>query len=155
MVVQTRNRSNGTSTTPVGGPAKPWHLWLVGVVSLLWNGSGAYTIMMAQAGKLANVSAEEAAYYAAQPFWLVVVTDIALLAAVVGAVALLLRSRAAVSMFALSLLAIVIANLYDLTAETPRMMASRSASVVTAVIFVVAVLELAYAWRMKTRQVLR
>ena len=53
---------------------------VVGALALLWNGAGAYTIMMAQAGKLADISAEEAAYYAAQaihkpvttwPDWLV------------------------------------------------------------------------------------
>jgi hypothetical protein len=24
----------------------PWHIWVVGILTLLWNGSGAYTIMM-------------------------------------------------------------------------------------------------------------
>ena len=38
----------------------PWHLWVVGVLALLWNGSGAYVFMMAQSGRLAGVSAAEA-----------------------------------------------------------------------------------------------
>ena len=33
----------GTAT-----PSVPWHLWVVGVLSLLWNASGAYVIMQAQ-----------------------------------------------------------------------------------------------------------
>lgn len=28
----------------------PWHVWVVGALALLWNGAGAYTIMMAQVG---------------------------------------------------------------------------------------------------------
>jgi hypothetical protein len=74
----------------------PWHLWVVGAVALLWYASGAYTIMMAQAGKLASLSAEEVEHYASQPLWFVIVTDIALLSAVGAAIALLLRNRAAV-----------------------------------------------------------
>ena len=133
----------------------PWHLWVVAVLALLWNGSGAYTIMMAQAGRLPNLSEDEAAYYAAQPLWFVVTTDIALLAAIGAAVALLLRSRTAVSLFALSLIAICFTNAYDLVATTSRALVSRGALIVTVIIAVIAILELAYAWAMKKRAVLK
>ena len=56
-----------TVTIPV---SRPWLLWTVAILTLLWNGSGAVTILLAQAGKLAGISADEAAYYAAQPLWL-------------------------------------------------------------------------------------
>ena len=46
---------------------------------------------------------DELAYYAAQPLWFVVVTDIALAAAIGAALGLLFRTRAAVWMYALSL----------------------------------------------------
>jgi hypothetical protein len=35
----------------------PWHVWVVGALALLWNGAGAYTIMMARAGRLPDVGA--------------------------------------------------------------------------------------------------
>ena len=89
-----------------GSPKAPWHLWPVGVLALLWNAAGAYTIMTAQAGRLAGVAPDEAAYYAAQPTWFVVVTDVALIAAIAAAAALLLRSRLAVPLFGISLAAI-------------------------------------------------
>jgi hypothetical protein len=57
-------------------------LWTVAILTLLWNGSGAVTILLAQAGRLTGISADEAAYYAAQPFWLVFSTNIATLAPV-------------------------------------------------------------------------
>lgn len=132
----------------------PWHLWVVAILAILWNGSGAYTIMMAQAGILSDISEDEAAYYAAQPIWFVIVTDIALLAAIAAAVALLLRSRAAVWLFALSLTAIIVTNAYDLAAETSRVLVSRGALVVTGIIILLAVLELMYALAMKRRAVL-
>ncbi len=42
------------STTTSAAPARrrPWHIWVVGIMALFWNASGAYTIMLAQAGKL-------------------------------------------------------------------------------------------------------
>ena len=135
-------------------PKTPWHLWAVGALTLLWNGSGAYTIMMAQAGKLADLSADEAAYYAAQPLWFAVSTDIALVAAVAAAVALVLRSRTAVWLFALSLIVVLLNNTYDLAAGTSRTLVDRGALIVTGIIVVLAFLQLAYALAMKRRGVL-
>ena len=124
-------------------------------MALLWNGAGAYTIMMAQAGRLSDLEADEAAYYAAQPVWFVVATDIALVFAIAAAVALLLRHRMAVWLFALSLGAIFVTNGYELAAATSRMLVSRAALIVTIIIALIAVLELAYAWAMRRRVVLK
>lgn len=133
----------------------PWHVWVVAIAALLWNGSGAFTIVMAQAGRLPDLSADEAAYYAAQPLWFVIVTDIALFAALAGAIALLLRNRVAVWLFAISLAAIFVTNIHDLSAGTSRTLVSSGAMIVTAIIVVIAMLELAYAGAMKARGVLR
>jgi hypothetical protein len=143
------------STVPRPHRKTPWHVWVVAILALLWNGSGAYTIMMAQPGRLADLSADEAAYYAAQSLWFVIATDISLVAAVAAAMALLLRSRAAAWLFALSLIAILVNNIYDLAAGTSRVLVSRAALIVTVIIAVIAVLELAYAWGMKRRAVLK
>jgi hypothetical protein len=132
----------------------PWHLWVVGAVALLWNGSGAYTIMMAQAGKLSGISAEEVAYYAAQPLWFAVTTDFGTVAAVAAAIALLSRSRTAVWLFAISLIVILCNNAYDVAGGTSRTLVNRGALIVTGIIVVLAFLELAYAAAMKKRSVL-
>ena len=132
----------------------PWHLWVVAVAALLWNAAGAYTIMMAQAGRLYDLEPGEAAYYAAQPIWFVVLTDIALVAAMGAALALLFRKRISVWMFALSLGAIFLTNSYELAAATSRMLVSRGALIVTVFIVLIAILLLAYAWAMKRRAVL-
>ena len=111
--------------------------------------------MMAQAGRLYDLEPGEAAYYAAQPIWFVVVTDIALVAAIAAALALLPRKSMAVWLFAPSLAAIVITNGYEFAAGTSRAFVSRAALIVTAIIVLIAILELAYAWGMKRRAVLR
>lgn len=132
----------------------PWHIWVVASLTLVWNGAGAYTIMMAQAGRLPDLGADEAAYYAAQPTWFVIVTDIALLSAFAAGIALLLRSRAAAWLFALSLVAILVTNIYDLGAGTSRVLVSQGALILTGIIALIAVLQLTYAWTMNKRAVL-
>ena len=131
----------------------PWHLWLVGAFALLWNGSGAITIFMAQAGKL-SVSPDEAEYYAAQATWFVVLTDAALLSAIAAAVALLLRSRTAIWLFGISLTASAVSNACDIAMGTSRALVGRGAMIVTILIVVIAILELMYAVTMARRSVL-
>lgn len=132
----------------------PWHVWLVGILTLLWDGSGAYTIMMAQAARLPGLTPDEIAYYAKQPLWFVIVTDFALVTAIAAGVAVLLRSRHAVVLFALSLIAILQTNAWDLGAETSRVLVSRGALIVTCIIVALAALQLWYAVAMKKRTVL-
>lgn len=135
--------------------ATPWHLWVVGILALLWNGSGAYTILMAQAGRLSDVGPEEAAYYAGQPLWLVISTDIALFAGIAAALALLLRSRTAVWLFGLALVLIMANDIYDLAAGTSLILVARNWLILTLVIVAIAILEFVYAWTMRRRMVLR
>ena len=144
---------NTTSTLATG--KAPWHLWVVGIVALLWYASGAYTIFMAQAGKLPNLSEDEIAYYAAQPAWLVILTDIALLAGIAGAAALLLRRRAAVWLFAISFAATVIANAYDLASGAARALADAGALIVTCLILVIGLLLVLYSRAMARRGAIR
>jgi len=142
-----------TSSTPIR--RSPTHLWVVAILTLLWNGSGAYTIVMAQAGRLSDVDANEAAYYAAQPSWFVIATDIALLLPLAAAVALLLRSRSAAWLFALSLIVFVVNNVYDIAAGTSLAVVDRGWLVTTVLIAVISVLQFVYAWVMKQRVVLQ
>ena len=142
-----------TSSTPIR--RSPTHLWVVAILTLLWNGSGAYTIVMAQAGRLSDVDANEAAYYAAQPSWFVIATDIALLLPLAAAVALLLRSRNAAWLFALSLIVFVVNNVYDIAAGTSLAVVDRGWLVTTVLIAVISVLQFVYAWVMKQRVVLQ
>ena len=128
---------------------RPWHLWVVAIAAFLWNAAGAFTIMMAQAGRLYDLEPGERAYYAAQPVWFVILTDMSLVAAIAASIAMLLRRRAAVQLFAFSFVAILITNGYELSTGTSRMLATRAAFIVTIAIAVIALFEVAYAWVMK------
>ena len=143
-----------SSTSPFPTQKAPWHLWLVGVLALLWNASGALTIFLAQAGRL-SVSPGEAEYYAAQATWFVALTDAALLSAIAAAVALLLRSRTASWLFGISLTASAVSNAYDIVMGTSRALVGRGAMIVTILILVIAILDLIYAAAMARRSVLK
>lgn len=132
----------------------PWHLWVIGVVALLWYAAGTVTIFMAQMGKL-DVSPDEAAYYAAQPGWFVAVTDIANFAGIAGSVLLLMRNAKAGRVFALSLGAIIGTHAYDLWAGTSRSFANAGAMTTNIIIVVIAVLLIWYSAAMAKRGVLR
>lgn len=142
------------STAAAPRVGTPWHVWVVAGLTLLWNGSGAVTIMLAQAGQLPGISADEAAYYAAQPLWFVISTDVATLTPVAAAIGLLFRSQLAVWLFAVSLALIVVNNAYDLVAGTSRTLVNQGAFIVTITIVVVATHQLIYALAMKRRGVL-
>ena len=133
----------------------PWHLWVVAVLTLVWNGSGAYVIVMAQMGNRLDMDAAEIAYYAQQPLWFALTTDLASLLALAAAGALLLRRAAAAWLFALSFATIVANNAYDLAAGTSLALASAEWRGVTTAVIVIALLQLAYAWAMKRRGVVR
>jgi hypothetical protein len=93
----------------------PVHLWLVGVLLVLWNAWGLAIALAAQSGQFfGDVPEGTEAYFATQPLWFVLIADIGPFAGVAGAVALLLQHRLASRLFALQLIVIVLSNGYEL-----------------------------------------
>jgi hypothetical protein len=141
---------------PVTSPRlRPWHLWVVVVLTLFWNGSGALTIAMAQMGLPLDMAPNEVAYYASQPLWFVLATDLAILLPIAAAVALLMRSRSAVWLFALALVTIAVNDAYELAAGTSLALADSGWRSVMIVVMTITVLQCAYAWAMTKRGVLQ
>ena len=133
----------------------PWHLWVVGILSLLWNASGAYTIMSAQSGAVMDMDPPEVAYYAAQAPWFVAVTDLVLISAILAAIALLLRSRWAVHLYGLSIAGIIVTSVYDIAAGTALLLQDQGWLILSCVTTGLAIAQLAYAVVMRGRGVLR
>ena len=136
-------------------PKTPWHLWVVGALSLLWNAAGAWTIMSAQSGAPMDMDANEIAYYAAQAPWFVAVTDVALIAPIFGAVALLLRSRWAVPLYGLSVAAIAVTSVYDIAQRTALLLRDQGWLVLSCVTAGLALGQLVYAAALRRSGVLR
>lgn len=136
-------------------PHTPWHLWVVGVVALLWYALGAATIQLAQLALLPGLDAGEIAYYAAKPLWLVVFTAVATYGAVLGSILLLLRSKGADPFFALSVFSILISNAVELLNGTSRAYANDGAAIVTLIVACTGLAVWIYAYAMARIGVLR
>mgnify|MGYP000863885651 FL=1 len=140
----------------------PWHLWLVGVLSLLWNGFGAFDFIQTTTRGEAYMRAagfDDAmiAYYEAMPGWMYVPWTLGVWGAVIGSVMLLLRRRWAVPAFGLSLLGAMVSLIYGKLIDPPPPAPPELAAMswMPIVILLIAVLLFGYAFNMRKRGVLR
>jgi hypothetical protein len=98
--------------------ATPWHLWVVGLLALLFTAYGAYDYLMTQAGNIAYISAASEpwgmdpqvamAYFDSFPVWADAIWAVGVWSGVAGALLLLARSRYAYPVLILSLAGLVI-----------------------------------------------
>lgn len=140
--------------TPGSHRRVPLHFWAVGMLSLLWNVWGAYIALSAQSGHLPNLRAEDQAYFDAQPLWLVIGVDAALLAGIAGAVALLLQHRAAVWLYVAMFAVITLANIYELAIGISPMLDGSTSLAGSLALLAVMGLQAAYAAKMRQRGLL-
>ena len=108
----------------------PWHLKVVGIVSLVWYFSSLVFTVMAQYGLVPGMSAEDIAYYASKPQWQQMVAAISTIATIGGAVALLLRRAVAVQAFALALVLTLFIDTFEIAIGTSLAMTGFGAAVV-------------------------
>ena len=141
-------------------PAKgsvPWHLWLVGVLALLWNGYGGYDYVMTQtnnAAYLANYTEAQRAYFNSFPMWMEAVWAIGVWGGVLGSILLLLRSKWAFHALLASLIAFAMSVVYGQTTGGNAVMGSMGL-IFSGVIFLIGLALVMYARAMTKRGVLR
>ena len=87
----------------------PWHLWVVGVVSALWNGFGCFDYVMTQTNRdqwfaQMGMMPDQLAYFNAMPAWTHAAWAIGVWGGLIGAVLLLLRMKWAFHAFVVSFL---------------------------------------------------
>lgn len=92
----------------------PTHLWIVGILSLIWNCFGAYDYVMTRMRNLDYLASMGGdpnvmlAYIDGMPIYAQVGWGLGVWGAILGSVLLLMRNRFAVHAFALSLLGAVV-----------------------------------------------
>ena len=100
----------------------PVHLWVVAVLATIWNAFGAFDYVMTQTRNeayLANFTDPQRAYFESFPMWMEATWAFGVWGGFLGALLLLLRSRHAVTAFAVSLLGLAISTLYQYVLSTP------------------------------------
>ncbi len=135
-------------------PKAPFHLWVVGFLSLVLTAWGGFISIAAQSGTLPNLRPDVQAYFEAQPLWLVLIADAGMLAGIAGSVALLLQHRSAVWLFSAMFVTILFTNLYEVTAGTSPILFDADSVGGSSVAFVLMGLQLLYARAMARQGVL-
>jgi hypothetical protein len=145
--------SGETATNAVG---TPMHLWVVGVVSLLWNATGAWDYVMTKTQNVNYMSGftpEQLDFLNSFPAWVVAVWAVAVWGGVAGSVLLLLRKKLAVPVFLVSLVGNFLADLYGFS-NGMEVMGDAFSLIFTAVIFTGTVLLFVYSKAMAGKGVL-
>lgn len=133
----------------------PWHLWVVGVVTLLFNSMGIISYTTTKLGMLAEMglTPSQIAFMDSYPAWVSVFWALGVWGAFAGSVLLLLRSRFAVSAMWAALVGLLVTTIYHyVLIEVP---ADMQAPALDVSIWVVTVFLLFYARAMAARGVLR
>lgn len=138
----------------------PWHLWVVGVASLLWVAYPSYDFIMTTTQgeaywRASGMTQPMIDYFNAMPVWMYVPWVLGVWGAVIGSILLLMRNKLAVTVFGLSLLGTIGNLVYGLMNPTPPLpQAMAMMSYLPYVIVAVAALLLWYAMTMKNKGVL-
>ncbi len=137
----------------------PWHLWMVGVLSLLWNAVGAVDYVMTQTRNEQYMSVfteEQLAFFYGLPGWVVACWALAVWGGVLGSLLLLFRRRLAVAVFLISLITMVLTSIHNyFLSNGLEVMNDPFAIWFSVAIFVIAVLLFLYAAWLSGRNVLR
>jgi len=96
-------------------PSTPMHLWIIGVLSLLWNLFGCFDYLMSELSPASyyasmGMSSESSSYMADLPAWLIAFWALGVWGSLVGSLLLLARSRRAVLAFAVSLVGLAVSQ---------------------------------------------
>ena len=141
------------------GVRAPVHLWVVGALAALWNGFGALDYTMTQIrnpGWMAQMTEAQRAWIETAPAWTHATWALGVWGGLIGSLLLLARSRYAVSAFIVSLAGLAVNTVYQLTAPMPSGHMDSGAMVgLHIAIWVIAIVLLLYALRMRGRGVLR
>ena len=136
----------------------PVHLWIVGILALLWNCVGAFDYLATQLRYepyMSQFTQPQLDYFYGFPAWAVAGWALGVWGAFFGSIALLLRKRWAVWLYGISLLGLAISSLYNVVLTNGMELMGSGAAVFTVVIWVIALAQFFYAQAMAKRGVLR
>ncbi|WP_034797116.1 hypothetical protein [Hyphomonas beringensis] len=134
----------------------PWHLWVVGILAVLWNAGGAFDFAATVTHwepYMKNFTAEQLDFFYTFPMWQYIIWGFATWGAFIGSILLLTRSKLAFWAFAVSLACTLISMAYSLTlTDAPE---GTSNPVFTAAVILIAIFLFAYSLWLTRRGILR
>lgn len=142
-------------STPV---TTPWHLWVIGIVGLLWNSVGVYDFIMTVTKNEEHMKAftePQLEFFYGFPGWVIASWAVAVFGGVIGILALLVRSKFATPVLALSLLAMVVTSIHNFGLSNGWEIMGVFGTIFTAIIFLIAAFLTWYSYSMTQKGVLR
>ena len=94
----------------------PWHLWLIGVLALLWFAMGCYDFVMTQTQNEAYMkyfTDAQKNYFNGFPFWAVTVWAISVWGGLIASILLLMRKNLATPIYLASIIMYLLACVHN------------------------------------------
>lgn len=135
----------------------PWHLWLVGILGLLWDSMGAFDYLMTQTQNesyMSQFAPEQLEFFYGFPTWVVAFWAVAVWGGVLGTLLLLLRKRLAAPVLLVSFLAMIGTSIHNFLLSNGLEVMGGLGLVFSGLIFVFALGLWLYARTMAQRGVL-
>jgi len=147
------------SDIQTGGRTGPhWSFWVIAGLAVAWNAFGAYDYVMTQTGGREYLeqmlTPEQVEAYLAMPAWATGAWALAIWSSLLASLALLLRRKWAVPLFALSLVSMLVAFFYQLVLMGEVARQGVGVAIFPAVIVAIGVFLLSYALRQSRAGVL-
>ena len=134
----------------------PVHLWIVGILALLWNAVGCFDYFATQTkleSYMSQFTPEQLEYFYGFPAWADAAWAVAVWGSLLAAVGLLLRKAWAVWLFGLAILGMVVTAVYNFALSDGSAIMGREAVIFTGVIWLIALFLYFYARAMARRRV--
>ena len=139
------------------GKKTPVHLWIVGVLALLWNAMGAFDYLATQLkveSYMARFDAGELDYFYDIPSWAIAGWAVAVWFALAGSVGLLVRKCWSVWVFGVSIAGMVVSMVHSYLLSNGLEIMGTGGLIFSAVIWIIAIGLFLYARAMSNQGVL-
>jgi hypothetical protein len=144
--------------TTAEGRGAPIHLWIVGILALLWSAFGCYDYWMtetANAAYLSKMPADMISYMNGLPKWTIGMWALGVWGGLLGSILLLARSRFALWAFALSFIGAVFGLGYQMfMTKQPASMTAGGMAVIPWVIILICAFLLWYSWNAEKKGII-
>lgn len=135
----------------------PVHLWIVGVLAVLWNAIGCFDYFATQTkleSYMSQFTPQQLEYFYAFPAWADAGWAIGVWGSLLAAIGLLLRKAWAVWLFGLAILGLAVTTVYNFVLSDGMAVMGSGAAMFTGVIWIIALFLFFYARAMAKRKVL-
>ena len=149
-MVAAESSGGETARTPV-------HLWIVGVLSLLWNFMGAYNYLASQLKLefyMEKLTPEQLEYFYNIPWWAVAGWATGVWFALAGSIGLLMRKKWSICAFGISIVGLLVSTIHSFVVSNWYEIMGTSGVVFSVIIWVIAIGLFFYARAMGNKGVL-